>query len=167
MVFIGRLRLFGDTGADYLTFDTVAASSCGSRPWHRRRRTICKSSLFAIVNGGGVAPVLGHLRTTFTLVRCRLLLLVKFIAFLILSDLQRLIQFVLDDLAGRGFHILKRDCWLFRGTLRLKSLTLRLWVVNGTSREGLPHVLIPLILLVYQMVRRCDMIVTVGLKASD
>ena len=53
---------------------------------------------------------------------------------ILISNLHGLIQLILDDLpAGRGFHIIKSNCWLLRGTLRLETLALGLVGVTGIA----------------------------------
>ena len=49
----------------------------------------------------------------------------------------------------------------------LKPLTFGLDVVLSAGRECLSHVGVSLVLLVYQVVRRCDMVVPISFEASD
>ena len=51
--------------------------------------------------------------------------------------------------------------------MRLKPLTLSLHVVLSAGRESLPHVGVPLVFLVYQVVRRCNVVVPISFEASD
>ena len=116
--------------------------------------------------------MLGHLRTTFSLLipnvrRSLVLQRLCLVGIFRTSDLHCLIQLVLDDFSGRRFHIIERDRRLFRGSLRLESLALRRQIVLRSCRESLPHVRIPLVFLVYQVISRCYVIVTVSLEASN
>ena len=116
--------------------------------------------------------MLGHLRATFSLLlsnvrRSLMLQRLRLIDILCPSDLHCLIQLVLNDLSGRGFHIIERDRRLFRGALGLKSLALRRQIVLCSRRKGLSHVSVPLVFLVYQVIGRCYVVVTVSLEASN
>ena len=51
--------------------------------------------------------------------------------------------------------------------MRLESLSLGGQIFLRARRESLPHVSVPLVLFVYQVVCRCDVVVTVSLEASD
>jgi hypothetical protein len=86
---------------------------------------------------------------------------------LLSSDLHRLIQLILDDFSGRRFNIFEGNRWLFRSALGLKSVALRSYVVLCSSRESLTHVSVSLVLFVYQVICGSDMVVSIGLEASD
>ena len=124
-----------------------------------------------------VSPVLGHLGATLSLLlpdvvrgfvlqcfRCHHapghLVLVR-------VDLHRLVELVLDDFARRRFDIFQRNCRLLGGALRLQPFALGRDVLLVSGGEGLPHVLVPLVLLVDQVVRCRDVVVAIGLQAAD
>ena len=84
------------------------------------------------------------------------------------SDLHCLIELVLDNLSCRRFDTIECNCWLFGGPLRLESLALSRDIVLLSARgEGLPHVLIPLVLLIDQVIGGRYMVMSVRFKASD
>ena len=117
--------------------------------------------------------MLGHFRSTLTFLRgnIRICLMLDCLSALwlgiLIGDLHGLIQFVLDHLPCRRFHIFKCDGWLLAGSLRLETLSLGLHVVLVASRESLAHVGVALVFLVDQVVSRSDMVVTVCFQASD
>ena len=51
--------------------------------------------------------------------------------------------------------------------MRLESFSLSLHVVLSACRESLSHVGVSLVFLVYQVVRRCDMVVSISFETSD
>ena len=56
-----------------------------------------------------------------------------------------------------------------RSSLRVKSFTLFFCsgILGRVSGESLPHVLVPLVLLVDEMVGGCDVVVSVSFETSD
>ena len=82
-------------------------------------------------------------------------------------DLHRLVQLILNDFPGGRLHIFEGDRRLFVCTLSLESVALRVQALLRASRERLPHVGVPLILLVDQVVGRRYVVVSVRFEAPD
>ena len=124
-----------------------------------------------------VSPVLGHLRATLSLLLPNVVcgfMLQRFRShhapgclILVGVYLHGLVELVLDDFARRRFDIFQRNCRLLGGALRLKPFALGRDVLLVSGGEGLPHVLVPLVFLVDQVVRCRDVIVTIGLQAAN
>ena len=170
MVFVGGLGLFCDTGANNLTLDSITAR-CRCRTGHLRRRTSRETAFVAVVDRLGIATVLRHLRASLSLLcghslRLHLQRLRSF-RLVLVSNLHSLVQLVLDDLAGGRLDVVQCDRRFLRSTLRLETLTLSLSVISCSSGECLPHVGVPLIFLVDQMVRCRDVVVAIGFETSD
>ena len=88
-------------------------------------------------------------------------------AFILICYLHRLVQFVLNGFASGRFYIIESDRWLFGCSLGLETIALGGDVLLGAGGEGFAHVSVALVLLVYQVVRGCDVVVPIGFEASD
>ena len=82
-------------------------------------------------------------------------------------DLHRLVELVLDDFSRRRLDTIESYRWLLGGSLRLESLALNRDILLSACGEGLPHVLVPLILLIDQVIGGSYVVVSVRFEASD
>ena len=82
-------------------------------------------------------------------------------------DLHRLVELVLDDFSRRRLDTIESYRWLLGGSLRLESLALNRDILLSARGEGLPHVLVPLILLIDQVIGGRYVVVSVRFEASD
>ena len=167
VILIRALRLFSNARSNDIPFIAIAAIS-GGRLRDVGRRTRCKSALVTILNRVSlVTAVLRHLGATLTLLRANVARSFMFEglsstpSFVLVSNLHCLVELVLDDFSRGRLDAIECDGCLFRGALRLKSLTLLCDVVLGASRECLSHVGIPLVFLIDQMVGGRYVVVTI------
>ena len=82
-------------------------------------------------------------------------------------DLHRLVELILDNFSRRRFDVIKSYRWFFGGSLRLESFALNRDILLSACGEGLPHILVPLILLIDQVIGGRYVVVSVRFEASD
>ena len=171
VIFIGRLGLFSNSGADNFTFNAFSTIWCSCSWGNSRWRYVLESIALItfVLNCICISTGFWHFWATLSLLlsshtwHFNCLGTFRFL----LIYLHRLVEFFLDNFSRWRFYIFKCD-WLgfLRSSLRVESFTF-LIIVTFMSWEGFTHVSISLILLIDEMIGSCDMIVSVSFKASD
>ena len=165
MVFIWRLRLFSNSGSDYLTFTPICSSWICRSCWDCWRRCLLETVIPFIFDCLCVSSCFWNFWATFTLFRTLRgpnLNCFSFRWFLLIY-LHGLVEFLLDHFCSCWrFHIFESNwCWLLRGSLGVQPFTFFV-VVALMCWESFSHVVVSLVFLVDQMVSGRDVVVSVS-----
>ena len=165
MVFIWRLRLFSNSGSNYLTLTPICSSRICRSCWDCWRRCLLETVIPFIFDCLCVPSCFWNFWATFTLFRTLRgpnLNCLCFRGFLLIY-LHGLVEFLLDHLCSCWwFHILESNwCWLLWGSLGVQPFTFFV-IVALMSWESFSHVVVSLVFLVDQMVSGRDVVVSVS-----